>query len=214
MNASGQKSVLIVAGGQAPGPARLKLLSTRYESIIAADSGLESLEYAGLEPDFVTGDFDSVGEDALASLDAVVLVHDSDQDNTDLEKAILLALKQGAGRIGLVGASGSRIDHTINAVSLMVRYREHAEFIFHDDGGEARLAVPPVVQISGRPGQRVSLVPAPAAYGLEGEGFAFPIDGLDLILGGRDAISNELIESPAVIRFESGTFLVYLQDDE
>ena len=54
---------------------------------------------------------------------------------------------------------------------------------------------------------------APAAYGLSGEGFVYTIKNLDLVLGGRDAISNELVESPATIRFDSGAFLVYLQDD-
>ena len=210
---SAQTRVLIVAGGEVPGAAKLKLLAARYESIIAADSGLASLEIVGIVPDFVTGDFDSVEEATLAAADSVVLVHDESQDNTDLEKAILLALKNGAERIGLVGASGSRIDHTINAVSLMLHYREHAEFIFHDDGGEARLAVPPSIQITGKIGQRVSLIPAPAAYGLSGEGFVYTIKNLDLVLGGRDAISKELVESPATIRFDSGAFLVYLQDD-
>jgi thiamine pyrophosphokinase len=214
MSLGPQKSVLIVAGGDVPEDARLKSLAARYESIIAADSGLESLEEIGLVPDYVTGDFDSVAEAALESIDSVVLLHDENQENTDLEKAILLALRQGAGRIGLVGASGSRLDHTINAVSLMIHYREHAEFIFHDAGGEARLALPPAVSITGRIGQRVSLVPAPAAHDLSGEGFLYPIRELDLVLGGRDAISNELVDSPAVIRFASGAFLVYLQDEE
>lgn len=214
MAASPHKSMLIVAGGQAPDPEKLRSWAGRYGSIIAADSGLETVEMAGLVPAFVTGDFDSVAEELLSAIEPSILVENGTQENTDLEKAILLALKNGADRIGLAGASGSRIDHTLNAISLMLRYREHADFVFHDDGGTARIAVPPEVVIHGQPGQRVSFVPTPAAFGLSGEGLVYPLDQLDLELGGRDAISNELIDEVAYVRFRSGSFLVYLQDDE
>lgn len=214
MSPAPYKSILIVAGGQAPDPEKLRGWAGRYEAIIAADSGLETLELAGLEPAFVIGDFDSVAEELLAAVEPSILIENGAQENTDLEKAILLALKNGADRIGLAGASGSRIDHTLNAISLMLRYREHADIVFHDDGGTARVALPPEVAIHGEPGQRVSFMPAPSAIGLSGEGLLYPLDNLDLALGGRDAISNELIDEVAHVRFSAGSFLVYLQDDE
>jgi thiamine pyrophosphokinase len=214
MSPNAHKSMLIVAGGQPPDPEKLRQWAGRYEAIIAADSGLETLEMAGLEPAFVIGDFDSVADEVLAAMEPSILIENEAQEDTDLEKAILLALKQGADRIGLAGASGNRIDHTLNAISLMLRYREHADFIFHDDGGTARIAVPPEAVIHGQSGQRVSFVPAPAATGLTGEGLAYPLEKLDLTLGGRDAISNELIDEVAYVRFSGGSFLVYLQDDE
>ena len=57
---------LIVAGGKTDENfAREMILQGGYEFIVAADAGLNFFYQAGIEPDIVVGDFDSVGEDVL-----------------------------------------------------------------------------------------------------------------------------------------------------
>ena len=202
-------SVLIVGGGQSPGRARLQTIAKGYDRIIAADGGLNTLLQADLMSAAVTGDFDSVSDESLQWVPAGRRHHNPDQRTTDLEKAMLLALATGADRLGLACATGGRIDHTINAISMMKRYKPRADIVLYDAHGEARLASPPEVELEGQVGDFVSLVPAPIARRLWSEGLRYPLEGLDLELGGRDGISNELTRTRARIRFESGSLLVY-----
>jgi len=202
-------AVLIVGGGYPPDPKQLHQVVARYPYTLAADSGLAALVAAGIEPDLVVGDFDSVDRALLAEIPRERQRPDPSPDDTDLEKCIRLALEQGAQRIALAGGSGNRLDHTLNAVSLMVRYASQAELVLFDASGEATLVAPPGITITGAPGDLISICPAPSALGLESKGLRFPLDKLDLELGGRDGIANELSRPEASITFRSGRFLLY-----
>lgn len=202
-------SVLVVGGGLPLDSERLRQLAQAYDSSIAADAGALTLRNAELTPAFVTGDFDSLSEADLAWLPPDRRRHKPDQSSTDLEKAVLLALEQGAKRIGLACATGDRIDHTLNAVSLMLRYRNRAEFTLHDAHGDATLAFAPGTALNGKPGDRLSLVPAPGATGVRSSGLKYLLDGIDLVFGGRDGISNELMVAQARLTFKTGSLLVY-----
>ena len=200
-----------MGGGLSPGPQRLKQLALRYPLLIAADSGLVALRNAELTPAWVTGDFDSVSQEQLDWIPRDRQRHNPDQSNTDLEKAIILALEMGVTTIGLACVSGDRIDHTINAIGLMHRYSDRAIFEFHDSNGYGQLVTPPGLTFAGHPGDRVSLVPAPGTSELSTSGLKYAFSGTDLYLGSRDGISNELTEGEASIFFEEGSLLLYRQ---
>lgn len=204
-----QRAALIVGGGISPGIQRLKSLAKNYALIIAADSGAIRLQEAGLTPDVVTGDFDSVSQEELSWISSENLKHNPDQSNTDLEKALVLALEAGVTRIGLTCVSGDRVDHSINALSLMHRYSDRAIMEFHDGCGDGQLVTPPGLTFTGRPGDRVSLVPAPGTSELSTSGLKYNFSGTDLYLGSRDGISNEMVDSEASIFFAEGSLLLY-----
>jgi thiamine pyrophosphokinase len=205
------RAALIVGGGTSPGPKRLRQLAQRFPLIIAADSGIVALQEAQLTPALVTGDFDSTNQEQLAEIPSDRLRHNPDQSNTDLEKAIELALEMGVTAIALAGVSGDRIDHTINAISLMHRYSDRAIMEFHDTKGFGQLVTPPGLTFTGQPGDRVSLVPAPGTTELTTSGLKYAFSGTDLFLGSRDGISNELTLGEASIFFEEGSLLLYRQ---
>ncbi len=203
------QSVLVVGGGAPVGVERLQQCAAGYEACLAADSGLAAVKEAGLSPLFVVGDMDSVSPEVLASMGADKTRRSTDQSTTDLEKAVLLALELGAKKIGIVCASGDRIDHTINGVSMMIRYRGKAEFVWHDAQGDGTLAFPSSTNIVGQPGDRISLVPAPGATAVRTSGLKYMLEGVDLIMGSRDGISNELMVATARVSFKTGSLLVY-----
>ena len=57
---------LIVLGGDLPSPMLLKRCASCAELTIAADRGLEAFEAAGVLPDLLLGDMDSVSAGTLA----------------------------------------------------------------------------------------------------------------------------------------------------
>ena len=71
--------------------------------IIAADGGYRSLRARGIEPDFVMGDFDSLG---YRPEHPNVETHPVMKDDTDLGLAVRWALGHGYRRLVMAGAQG------------------------------------------------------------------------------------------------------------
>jgi len=89
---------------------------------IAADSGLDWALEAGLRPDLVVGDLDSVSEEGLAwarSNGIPVEEHRPDKDSTDTELALAAAVERGANRVVVLSGGGDRLDHSISAISAL-----------------------------------------------------------------------------------------------
>lgn len=91
--------------------------------VVAADGGARFLIAAGVRPDVVVGDFDSLPPAAAARLaaDGVEQVrHPVRKDVTDGELAVEEALHRGAGEIVLAGALGA-LDHTLGHLAILRR---------------------------------------------------------------------------------------------
>jgi len=205
---------LIVAGGMEIAPDRLRELAVAASLIVAADSGLLLLRKGGMEPDAVIGDLDSLTPEDLARLSSDQVHHDPGQEDTDLEKAIRFCADRGIKSANIVGATGGRLDHTLNAISLLLKYSSLMTFTLHDKDGSATLATRSPLRFDGQIGDRISLIPAPAAYGLSSRGLRYPLDGFDLLFGGRDAVSNAVVSAPVEIVWRNGSFLLYRQSSQ
>lgn len=113
---------LIVGAAPAPGAADVvRLLAAEAADVIAADGGATVCLEAGVTPDVVIGDFDSLDATTAAALrsKAVDLVaHPSDKDRTDLSLACELARARHARGLRLTCAYANRMDHTIAALGV------------------------------------------------------------------------------------------------
>ncbi len=202
---------LIVAGGLPISSSRLQVLAGAAACIVAVDSGLITVESCGLTPTVVIGDMDSAPPDRLTAVPERSRHHDPNQDDTDLEKAIRWTFDRGLFHADVVGATGDRLDHSVNAVSLMLKYRRQVRIILHDEGGWAFLAEESPLVITGQAGDRISLIPAPAAHGISSQGLRYPLQDSDLYIGGHDGISNQLLSARAELSWREGSFLIYWQ---
>jgi thiamine pyrophosphokinase len=118
--------------------------------VVAADGGARFLLAAGVRPDVVVGDFDSLPPAAAAHLaaDGVELMrHPARKDVTDGELAVEEALRRGAGELVLAGALGA-LDHTLGHLAILRRLAAR--------GVAARLVAPHLTV-------RVLVAPAEAA---------------------------------------------------
>src|SRR5262249_48624309 len=73
-------------------------------------------------------------EIAVQEFPAAEIVPTPDQEQGDLEKAILLARDRGATSITIIGAGGGRIDHTLANFALLLRYAD-CPICIEDDWG-------------------------------------------------------------------------------
>jgi len=125
------KPFIILANGQYPShPAALNMLHTAG-TIICTDGSANKLIENGLTPNVIIGDMDSttVGQDSFKGL----YVKISDQDNTDLDKALEWCKVNNLSPITVLGTSQLREDHTIGNLMLLANYSDELDINFVTD---------------------------------------------------------------------------------
>ncbi len=96
------------------------LKENKFEKIIAADKGLEILNKLNVKPDYIIGDFDSVNKKILERYKNIPITYlKPEKDFTDTHMALKLAIEKGAKEITIVGAVGTRLDHTIANIHVL-----------------------------------------------------------------------------------------------
>jgi thiamine pyrophosphokinase len=193
-------------------------------TLIAADGGAAHCLAAGLRPDIVVGDLDSLSEEDQARLRAQgvdVRRVSRDKDESDLELCLLLARELGMAQVTVLGAFGLvRPEHTLANLLLLADPRFSAlglALVGHGSRtwriGEAD--APGEALIAGRAGDHVSLLPLdPRVEAVRTAGLRFPLDGDDLALGPARGLSNELLGDIGRVTTRRGRLVVVHTDRE
>ena len=181
--------------------------------LIGADGGALFLVDHGLRPDVALGDFDSVTPDQLRNIrlnSGETLDCDPiEKDYTDTELAFRLALSKGPAHIVLLGALGTRFDHSLANVHLLKAAAEQGvDAVIADEHNVIRLVSKELLlRGSGKP--YVSLLPlSPSVRGITLEGFRYPLHEATLEIGQSLGISNVLEEERGAVRIRDGLLLV------
>jgi len=212
---------VIFTGGQGPKVQTLKsLLKTEIKDalFIAADSGFQAALNAGIKPDWVIGDMDSLEDQS--SLSAMpperVIRHPHEKDFTDTELALSLAAEKGCEDIWLLGGGGGRIDHLFGIRSLFERelfprrWITDAEDIFCIDANTTHS------ELSRRlaPNARVSVFPlGDGQWSASSKGLKWSLAGLPWDRG-FFGLSNVAVEGEFWVKAESGRFMVIMELEE
>lgn len=173
--------------------------------VVAADGGADHLLDLGLKPDRVIGDLDSLGGEARAALAPGRIVEIAEQDSTDFEKCLS---RISAPFVIAVGFTGLRLDHTLAALSVLIRQEWAPVLMLGSD--DLVFVAPPRIELPLEEGTRVSLYPMGPSRG-RSTGLVWPIDGLDFAPDGRVGTSNRA-EGPVTLEIE-GPMLVMLPRD-
>ena len=114
-------NILIITGGNIDENFLENILhKNEYNKIIAADKGLETLNKINIKPDYIIGDFDSVNKNILEQYKNIPITYlKPEKDFTDTHMALKLAIEQGAKNITIIGATGTRIDHSIANIHIL-----------------------------------------------------------------------------------------------
>lgn len=119
---------LLVCAAPVPGSeALLPRLAADVDLVVAVDGGGALCLTAGVVPDAVVGDFDSLSPGDLQRLLARgVEPHEypADKDASDLELAIVEVRRRGATSITVTAALAGRLDHTLAALGVVCSARD------------------------------------------------------------------------------------------
>ncbi|MEA2101532.1 MAG: thiamine diphosphokinase [Thermodesulfobacteriota bacterium] len=206
--------ILIVSGGKQPPSGFLRECAQRADRIIAADKGAQYCLDAGVIPDLVVGDMDSISGQAIEGLDAMGVERvffNQDKDMTDTSIALDEAAKKGADRVEIVAGLGGRLDHTLANVHLLLRaLRSGMDAIILAEDQEVFIVDSGYTLIN-KKGAIISFLPLTSdVSGIDLKGFAYGLDHARMEIGDPYGISNVVNSDHACIGVDKGVLLAIL----
>lgn len=201
-------TMLIFAGGEMPHPDLAEELPAA-ELVVAADSGYDLARHLGYRVDVLVGDMDSISDVEIPG-QVRIERHPTDKDQTDLDLALDLALREDPARIVVVGGTGGRFDHEVATSGLLCarRWAGVDEIDWVSSRGWAHVVRRRRI-LHGDVGATVSLIPiGGVAAGVATSGLQWELGGEDLEPGSTLGVSNVMKAPFAEIRIESGCLLV------
>jgi thiamine pyrophosphokinase len=200
------KTAIVVANGELPPSRLVKKVVRKASLLVCANGGAVKALRLGLQPDVVIGDLDSLPPRWQQRLEHAAVIRSSNQDRTDLEKALLYLLRQKVKRIVIFGATGKRIDQTVANLSLLEKYQGRAHLTFIDPSGTVEI-VRSSAKFRASPGETVSLLPIGRVEGVTTKGLLYPLVNETLEPGTR-GVSNEVTGRSVEIRVRRGKLLL------
>ncbi len=203
---------VIVAGGDLLLSRRIFDSVQAADLLIAVDSGARHLAALGRKGDLLMGDFDSYHPDPAE--DAECISFPAEKDQTDAHLGLREAVSRGCTHILLLGAlRGPRLDHGA-ANLLLISSDEFADIDLRAlDGADELLAVRRQTELSGRPGDLVTLLAVTSlCKGVSTNGLKYPLSRAELGRGDTCGVSNAMTGNAASIRVSSGVLLVIHRD--
>jgi len=184
---------------------------------IGVDRGTLFLLQNNIAVDYALGDFDSVTSEEFAEIRLMCKELNScdpvNKDYSDTEMAVNWALTKKPSEIVILGAVGSRVDHTLANIHLLRKCLR--EGIACRIAGENEIyLVDKSLSVSSGHFTYVSVLPLTLRVaGVTLEGFQYPLNRATLHLGQSIGLSNKITEKKGRISVESGQLLVIKSKD-
>jgi len=197
--------LMVLVGG---GTVDFDLLRELYASgghLVGADGGADQIVEAGLKPELIIGDFDSL-KNPHSWLGKTRLMQIGEQETTDFEKSLYSTRAPVTVALGM---TGRRFDHTLAALDAVTKYAQKRKIVLVDEEDVA-LPLTKSFSFSVDPGERVSIHPLAPVTFWSSEGLKYPLDAVKLAPGVRTGTSNEALTGPFRIVPEEGVHAPYL----
>lgn len=219
--------ILIITGGRIDEDFVLGFLNSQsFDQIISVDGALAFWDKVvgrlekSVKLDHIVGDFDTLSPEILQKYieNGKAQIHSFNpiKDYTDTDIAVKLAIELAGGQghdcdICLIGAIGSRMDHSLANIQLLK---------FISDAGMRGCILDPNNRISLASGEMelrrselfgdfLSLIPVTMSLkGVSMEGFKYEVDGIDVRLGESRCVSNEVYQENCRIEIREGIALL------
>ena len=203
----------IFLNGAPDAPDLLQRIAGRANLVVAADGGARYALDAGVVPDLVVGDMDSLGEAwarEVAECGALLERHPARKDKMDGHLAIIAAGERGATDVDLLCATGGSVSSFFAVPHiLLAAERTGLRATMVAGWGQAFVLEAGSRKVSGDPRDSVSVFPltGPAA-GVTLEGFSYPLEDARLEIGDTLGFHNELVDRVGRVSVEEGALLV------
>lgn len=179
--------------------------------IICADGGYNLICEAGIKPDVIIGDMDSVS--GKLPTDVKIYTYPCKKDKTDLHICVDFALQHKCDQIILLGVMGGRISHSMGSL-MMLEYihKNHAAGMILTASTRVFL-VSDKISVKRDNFKYLSLIPlTETAEGVSISGVKYPLENAVLKREKNLGISNEFDSDTAEISVKKGLLTVVCED--
>lgn len=208
---------VIISGGKSPSKDILLEAVKDADIIIGADKGCEILYEYSISPDYILGDFDSANIDVINSMEASgveKITFNKEKDFTDTEIAFELATEKGAKKILLLGVTGTRYDHSLSNIGLMLKGLKKEVYVEIVDDNNKMFLTDKNILLKGSKGDIVSFhAYSEIVKSLTISGAKYELFNYDLSLGDGLTTSNEFVGKDIKVTFNSGILMVLYTRD-
>lgn len=211
-------NVLIITGGSICQSASKIIQKFKPDFVIAADHGIHHALQLGMKMDLILGDFDSIDPAELEQCEGTArLTFPPEKDYTDTELALEEAITRAGmgGRILLLGAMGTRADHSLANIFLLKRAVDcGVQCEIADDYNRIQMLHGPVTTTVTAESPYVSLLPVYGdAVGITLDGFYYPLTDTTIPAGRAWGVSNELVAPEGTVTLREGYLLCIQASD-
>ena len=209
---------LIVTGGDSEKEYVNKIYK-KFDLIIASDRGIEVLDNLNIIPNYIIGDFDSANKKVLDKYinnkDIIIKKLNPQKDYTDTHMAIKLAIELKSTEIIILGAIGSRIDHTISNINTLKEALDNNIICKIENSKNEIQLINKKTQIEKDDNYKyISLIPLTTkVIGITLKGFKYSLSNTNLEIGQSIGVSNEQIEEKADIDLKEGILILIKSKD-
>ena len=220
--------VLLITGGKVNmNFAEEYTASQEYDTVVCADSGLNTAYRLGMPVHYFMGDFDSVSPEILeayregkveGSEQCEWVRYPKEKDYVDTQLVLEWILEKGADEITFLGATGGRLDHFLANINiLMLALKQKVPAYIVDSRNRIRLTDSTLsIERQDMYGKYLSLLPLTSTVtGVTLRGLKYLIEDYTLEVGIARAISNEMDETSdkAEILLRTGVLIVVESKD-
>jgi len=209
---------LIVSGGNIEDNI-LEKFKHDFNYIIASDKGLEVLDKYNIIPNYIIGDFDSIDKNVLNKYidnkDIIIKRLNPEKDYTDTHMALKLAIELKSTSITIIGAIGTRLDHTIANIHILKETMDkNIECKIINSRNEIQLINKKTILKLDDKYKYISLIPLTTnVKGVTLKGFKYSLKNAILDIGHSIGVSNEQIEKYAEIDLKGGILILIKSKD-
>ena len=195
---------VIISGSPDTNVEEIKSLCTSNDFIVCADSGYSFAKKAGLTPNLIIGDFDSLKEELPQNTEVVKL--NTHKDDTDTEHCVMECIRRGYKDFLLLGSIGGRTDHTFANIATLAFLSEYNyNGIARNNGEEIRILKEGSYEMNNKKGLIFSVFP----YGCESvnvtyKGAEYMLNNKTLTYNVSRGISNVFVDDEAEITINRG----------
>ena len=197
----------IVGGGENYG---LDFNPEKGDYVIAADAGYRYLKEAGITPNMVVGDFDTL---KYVPDHPNVVQLNPQKDITDAWEAVTRGLEKGYRDFRFYACMGGRVEHSIANIQLLTRIAEEGgKGYLYDDKNVLTVIRNSEINFAERKNGFISVFSlSDKSTGVDISGLKYEVENAELTNNYPLGVSNEFEGKPAKICVKNGTLLIIIQ---
>ena len=203
------KKCIIIANGRSPEkPTVNYFVKKGFSTIICADGGANSAMKLGIIPHYIIGDLDSIKKETIKYYkNKVTIKKYKRQNDTDVEKCLKFATKNGYDEVALLGVTGDRLDHTICNLGIVIKFYQKIKISLI---AEKSILVPTnkFIKLISKAGETISIYAFNNTTKITSKGLKYKLNNTHLPFGERESTSNVSIGKEVILNVKGGIIFV------